>query len=61
MIDAMNILILTVAAILAGLALASWLGAAVYDYVAHDGYGRPRPSAPPRSHHTYFDDPRGVA
>ncbi|HEX7738713.1 MAG TPA: hypothetical protein VF426_03595 [Marmoricola sp.] len=52
---------LVIAAVAAGLALLTWLGVTLISYVAHDGYGRPRASAPPRSHYAYFDDPRRVA
>ena len=59
MITAMSIV--TAILVLAGLALVARIGVNLYDYIAHDGYGRPRPSAPPRSHYAYFDDPRRIA
>ena len=46
--------IITALLALAGLAILAWVGVNLYDYVVHDGYGRPRPSQPPRSHWTDF-------
>ena len=55
MITAMSTV--TVLLALAGFALLAWIGVNLYDYVVHDGYGRPRPSQPPRSHRIDPFDP----